>query len=68
MSEKKNHNPTDIPVEGSLGLLALGAVGILAWKQKRKETGYAIPHSNFVKKEPEAKKKTDPPKKEDKKK
>ncbi len=24
-----------IPVEGSLGLLALGAVGILAWRQVR---------------------------------
>jgi hypothetical protein len=24
-----------IPVEGSLGLLALGAVGLKAWRQKR---------------------------------
>lgn len=25
----------DIPIEGSLGLLALGAQGIEAWRQKR---------------------------------
>ena len=27
----------DVPVEGSLGLLALGAVGLAAWRKKRKE-------------------------------
>jgi len=27
----------DIPVEGSLGLLALGAVGLQAWRRKRAE-------------------------------
>ena len=27
--------PYDIPVEGSLGLLALGAVGIMEWKKVR---------------------------------
>lgn len=27
----------DIPVEGALGLLALGARGIIAWRQKRDE-------------------------------
>ena len=26
-----------IPYEGSLGILALGAVGILAWRKKRQE-------------------------------
>ncbi len=41
----------DIPVEGSLGLLALGAVGIRAWRQKQKEMGYVNPNENiFVKK------------------
>lgn len=35
----------DIPVEGSLGLLALGAVGLEAWRAKREQ----------VKKEIEAK-------------
>ena len=27
--------PFDIPVEGSLGLLALGAVGIVEWRKVR---------------------------------
>jgi len=27
--------PYDIPVEGSLGLLALGAVGIIEWRKVR---------------------------------
>ncbi len=27
--------PSDIPVEGSLGLLALGAVGITEWRKVR---------------------------------
>lgn len=29
----------DIPVKGSLGLLALGAVGIKAWRKVRREAG-----------------------------
>jgi len=29
----------DIPPEGMLGLLALGAVGIKAWRQARKKAG-----------------------------
>jgi hypothetical protein len=29
--------PFEIPVDGSLGLLALGAVGIKAWRKKRDE-------------------------------
>ncbi len=31
----ENGRPFDIPVEGSLGLLALGARGLLAWRKKR---------------------------------
>lgn len=27
----------EIPVEGSLGLLALGYVGLIAWRMKRKQ-------------------------------
>ena len=27
----------DIPVEGSLGLLALGDLGLFAWRQKRRQ-------------------------------
>jgi len=30
-------NAVEIPYDGSLGLLALGAVGIKAWKKKREE-------------------------------
>ena len=29
--------PYEVPVEGSLGLLALGAVGLMAWRTKREE-------------------------------
>ncbi len=32
----------DIPVEGSLGLLALGAVGLQAWRMKRQEMGIDV--------------------------
>ena len=79
MAKNVDPKPFDIPLEGSLGLLALGAVGVLAWKKKRKETGYVIPHNNFIKKKPEelkagtnkkadkTKKKNEPDKKEDKK-
>jgi hypothetical protein len=28
--------PFDIPADGMLGLLALGAVGVKAWREKRK--------------------------------
>ena len=36
--EKKDQPITfEIPVQGSLGILALGAVGIKAWREKRKE-------------------------------
>ncbi len=37
-NKKKSINPFEITADGSLGLLALGAVGIKAWKEKRKET------------------------------
>ena len=30
----------EVPVEGSLGLLALGYVGLKAWREKRQATGY----------------------------
>ncbi len=33
--QTKEGFPFDIPVEGSLGLLALGDLGLLAWRQKR---------------------------------
>lgn len=34
---KKIINAIEIPANGSLGLLALGAVGIKAWRKKREE-------------------------------
>lgn len=33
----------DVPVEGSLGLLALGAAGLAAWRKKRKAEKAAGP-------------------------
>lgn len=27
----------DVPIEGSLGLLALGYIGLIAWRKKRRE-------------------------------
>ena len=30
--------PYEIPVEGSLGLLALGYVGLMAWREKRRQS------------------------------
>lgn len=32
----KDGQPFDIPAEGSLGLLALGYVGLMAWREKRR--------------------------------
>lgn len=40
-SNKKN-NFIEIPSEGALGLLALGAVGIKAWRKKREEDANKI--------------------------
>ena len=33
----ENGKPFEVPEEGSLGLLALGYVGLMAWRQKRQE-------------------------------
>ena len=35
--DPKTGKEHEIPLEGSLGLLALGAVGLKAWRQKRME-------------------------------
>ena len=35
MTKKNTKIPYDIPHEGSLGLLALGAVGIMEWRKVR---------------------------------
>ncbi len=71
--KKTDPKPFKIPEEGSLGILALGAVGIRAWKEKRKRVGYINPNTNFMKKKPEelreeVKKKVEAAQKEDKKK
>ncbi|HFA50279.1 MAG TPA: hypothetical protein ENJ95_14805 [Bacteroidetes bacterium] len=34
---KDGGQPYCIPVEGSLGVLALGDLGIIAWRQKRRQ-------------------------------
>jgi len=36
----ENGDVFDVPEEGSLGLLALGARGIIAWRNKREEVKY----------------------------
>ena len=36
-SDNNQGTKFEIPVEGSLGLLALGAVGLRAWRKVRKE-------------------------------
>ncbi len=37
----KSENIThQIPIQGSLGLLALGAKGLLAWRKAKKEAGF----------------------------
>lgn len=35
-------NPIDIPIEGNLGLLALGDIGLIAWRLKKREHNEAI--------------------------
>ena len=46
-----------VPVEGSLGLLALGAVGIQAWRKKQREQNYKNPNENvFIEKKEDEKK------------
>jgi len=47
----------EIPVEGSLGLLALGAVGIKAWRKKRREMKYINPNENMIEEKTEEDKK-----------
>lgn len=38
-----NRPEYQVPVEGSLGLLALGAVGIIAWRKRKQEWMDATP-------------------------
>ena len=38
----KDGKAINIPVNGSLGLLALGDIGLLAWREKRKKMGDGV--------------------------
>ncbi len=40
-----------ITVDGSLGILALGAVGVMAWRKKRMEAGWQPPVPDIKKEE-----------------
>jgi CO/xanthine dehydrogenase FAD-binding subunit len=56
--------PFEIPPEGSLGLLALGAVAMKPWRKKRIECGYEEKLIERVKKEVEEVKQRQQEKKE----
>jgi len=53
---KKDGEEFEIPPEGSLGLLALGAVGIQLWRKKQREVNYKNPNENVIIKKKEEKK------------
>lgn len=38
----ENGNEIDIPLDGSLGLLATGYKGLMAWRAKRQHEGYDV--------------------------
>ena len=40
----------DIPIEGSLGILAMGASGVIPWRIKREKAGFS---PEFINPEPE---------------
>ncbi|MFN7014405.1 MAG: hypothetical protein ACK4ON_09075 [Bacteroidia bacterium] len=42
----KEGNPIEVPPEGSLGLLALGYKGLIAWRQARRQAGKQIRERN----------------------
>ncbi|MBL0329893.1 MAG: hypothetical protein IPP64_10870 [Bacteroidetes bacterium] len=42
----KQKKTIEIPAEGALGILALGAVGIKAWRKKRAEDGGRITNNS----------------------
>ncbi len=42
----KSGNEIEVPIEGSLSLLALGAVGLKAWGEKKKQEGIAHTFNN----------------------
>jgi len=35
--QTENGEPFEVPVDGSLGLLALGYVGVMLWREKRRK-------------------------------
>ena len=38
----KDGEPIDIPIGGAIGLLALGDIGLIAWRQKRQQAKVAL--------------------------
>ncbi|MEM1122603.1 MAG: hypothetical protein AAGJ18_19320 [Bacteroidota bacterium] len=38
----------DVPVEGSLGLLALGYRGLVAWRAKREASNYSLQEHLYI--------------------
>lgn len=44
----ENNKAYDIPLEGSLGLLASGYKGIMMWRQKRSEYGKTLPQKTNI--------------------
>ena len=45
---KMDGTPFEVPVEGSMGLLALGFQGLMAWRAKRKEANYNFSEHLFI--------------------
>ncbi|MFK7904897.1 MAG: hypothetical protein AB8B69_07225 [Chitinophagales bacterium] len=46
--KKTDGAPYDVPVEGSMGLLALGFQGLKVWRAKRKEMNYNFSEHLFI--------------------
>lgn len=44
----ENGKEIQVPVEGSLGLLALGWQGLFAWREARKKANYSFKEHLFI--------------------
>ncbi len=55
----KDGKKFDIPAEGSLGLLALGAAGVQLWRKKQREVNYKNPNENVIIEKKDKKKEED---------
>ena len=54
--KNKKAKEYEIPLEGSLGLLALGYRGLVAWREKREKEGYKTTNQILVSKKKKKKK------------